>query len=60
MTIFRPGSVHLSGGGPWREVRAVIGLSPDGYEGFQALVPATLLEDPFLTHSSSCKEDLLP
>lgn len=42
MTIFRPGSVQLSTGGAWHGAQALIGLSPDGYEGFQALVPAAL------------------
>lgn len=59
MTIFRPGSVHLSSGGAWHEARALIGLSPDGYEGFQALVPASLTL--FSTSSTILlKEDISP
>lgn len=59
MTIFRPGSVQLSSGGAWHEARALIGLSPDGYEGFQALVPASLT---FFSTSSTIllKEDISP
>ncbi len=43
MTIFRPDSVRIRDGGAWQEVSALIGISPDGYEGFQALVPACLV-----------------
>jgi hypothetical protein len=45
MTVFRTDSVRLMHGGSWQEVRALIGLSPDGYDGFQALVPASVLGD---------------
>ena len=45
MAVFRPEQVRLLLPGGWRSVRAVIGLSPDGYEGFQALLPASLLPD---------------
>ena len=43
MAVFRPSAVFLEERGTWRAVNAIIGLSPDGYEGFQALVPASLL-----------------
>ncbi len=43
MPVFRPELVRLQCGGSWRAARALIGLSPDGYDGFQALVPAMLL-----------------
>lgn len=43
MAVFRPGAVFLEEGGAWRAVNAMVGLSPDGYEGFQALVPAALV-----------------
>lgn len=48
MTIIRPDSVRILISGSWREAPALIGLSPDGYEGFQALVPACLVrqEEP--------------
>ena len=61
MTIFRPGSVHLSSGGAWREVKALIGLCPDGYEGFQALVPASLT-GAWSSHPTTTliKEDISP
>lgn len=42
MPIFRPTLVRIRCGGPWQTIRAVVGLSPDGYDGFQALVPAAL------------------
>lgn len=40
MPIFRPGKVRLMQSGGWQSIHAMIGLSPDGYSGFQALVPA--------------------
>ncbi len=43
MTILRPESVRIRTGDAWQDVSAVIGLSPGGGEGFQALVPACLL-----------------
>ena len=43
MEVFRPGAVFLEEHGSWRAVNAIIGLSPDGYEGFQALVPSSLM-----------------
>ena len=42
MAVFRPSAVFLEERGAWRAVNAIIGLSPDGYEGFQALGPAGL------------------
>lgn len=45
MAVFRPEQVRVLLPGGWRGARAVIGLSPDGYEGFQALLPASLLPD---------------
>ena len=47
MAIFRPQRVRVLSGQTWREVRAMVGLSPDGYEGAQALLPACLTEDAF-------------
>ncbi len=49
MAIFRPDRVSLLVNGTWRPVRTLIGLSPDGYDGFQALVPATLMATDALT-----------
>ena len=48
MTIVKPDSVRILVCDSWRETAALIGLSPDGYEGFQALVPACLVrqEEP--------------
>ena len=43
MAVFRPSAVFLEVGGAWRAVSAMVGLAPDGYEGFQALVPVSLL-----------------
>ncbi len=45
MTILRPDGLRLLSGQSWLEADALIGLSPDGYEGFQALLPASLLPD---------------
>lgn len=44
MRILRPDGLRIHLGGAWRAAEALIGLSPDGYEGFQALVPASLLD----------------
>lgn len=46
MAIFRPSRVRLLLAGSWRCVDAMIGLSPSGYDGFQALVPAALTLAP--------------
>lgn len=43
MTILRPDEVSILAGQRWQRAEALLGLSPDGYEGFQALVPASLL-----------------
>lgn len=43
MAVFRPTAVFMEERGAWRAVNAIVGLSPDGYEGFQALVPASLI-----------------
>lgn len=43
MAVFRPSAVFLEEQGNWRAVNAIVGLSPDGYEGFQALVPSGLI-----------------
>ena len=45
MAVFRPEQVRVLLPGGWRSARAIVGLSPDGYEGFQALLPASLLPD---------------
>jgi len=46
MAVFRPALVRVRTGGPWQQVQAIIGLGPDGYHGFQALVPASLAQRP--------------
>lgn len=43
MTILRPDGLRLQIGRRWQDTQALIGLSPDGYEGFQALLPACLV-----------------
>lgn len=43
MTILRPDSLRILTAGPWQEAQALIGLAPDGYDGFQALVPSCLV-----------------
>lgn len=42
MTVFRPDRVRIRQGNAWLDVHTLIGLAPDGYEGFQALMPACL------------------
>lgn len=44
MPVFRPQMIHLLQNGVWRRVHAMVGLSPDGYDGIQALVPASLID----------------
>lgn len=44
MTVFRPDGVRIMQGGAWQSVQAIIGLSPDGYDGAQALVPMSLTQ----------------
>lgn len=44
MTIFHPDSVCLLLPGGWVRVETLLGVSPEGYEGFQALVPASLMQ----------------
>lgn len=46
MPVFRPQSVRLLQAHGWQAAEAVIGLSPDGYSGFQALVPASVTTSP--------------
>lgn len=43
MTVFHPDSVCLLGPKGWQRVETLLGVSPEGYDGFQALVPATLM-----------------
>lgn len=42
MTILHPEEVRVRAGGTWIVTDAVIGLSPSGGEGFQALIPVSL------------------
>ena len=60
MAVFRPSAVFLEEKGAWRETNAIIGLSPDGYEGFQALVPSSLLIGSSPAHQAApAAEDAL-
>ena len=43
MTVFHPDSVCLLQADGWRRVEALLGVSTEGYDGFQALVPASLM-----------------
>jgi len=43
MTVFHPDSVCLLLPGGWVRAEALLGVSPEGYDGFQALVPASLM-----------------
>ena len=43
MTVFHPDSVFLLLPEGWTRVEALLGVSPEGYDGFQALVPARLM-----------------
>lgn len=43
MTIFHPDSVCLLLPEGWTRVDTLLGVSPEGYDGFQALVPASLM-----------------
>ena len=42
MTVFHPDSVCLLLPTGWVRVDTLLGVSPEGYDGFQALVPASL------------------
>lgn len=43
MTVFHPDSVCLLLPDGWTRVETLLGVSPEGYDGFQALVPARLM-----------------
>lgn len=43
MTVFHPDSVCLLLPEGWTRVETLLGVSPEGYDGFQALVPASLM-----------------
>ena len=43
MTVFHPDSVCLLLPEGWTKVETLLGISPEGYDGFQALVPASLM-----------------
>lgn len=44
MTVFHPDSVYLLKRDGWQRTEALLGVSPEGYDGFQALVPASLMQ----------------
>lgn len=56
MVILRPDGLRLMTAGHWQDIRALIGLSPDGYEGFQALLPACLLSDSAASASQAISQ----
>ena len=43
MTVFHPDSGCLLRPEGWTRVETLLGVSPEGYDGFQALVPASLM-----------------
>ncbi len=43
MMVFHPDSVCLLTKQGWQRVETLLGVSPEGYDGFQALVPAGLM-----------------
>ena len=43
MTVFHPDSVYLLLPDGWSRAETLLGVSPEGYDGFQALVPASLM-----------------
>lgn len=43
MTVFHPDSVCLLLPDGWTRVETLLGVSPEGYDGFQALVPSCLM-----------------
>jgi len=43
MTVFHPDSVCLLLPEGWTRVDTLLGVSPEGYDGFQALVPVSLM-----------------
>lgn len=43
MTVFHPDSVCVQTPRGWQRVETLLGVSPEGYDGFQALVPACLI-----------------
>lgn len=45
MTVFHPDSVCIQTGSGWQRVETLLGVSPEGYDGFQALVPASLMAE---------------
>ncbi len=44
MMVFHPDSVCLLLPEGWTRVETLLGVSPEGYDGFQALVPASLMQ----------------
>lgn len=52
MPCFRPESVRLLSAHGWVDTAAIIGLSTSGYSGFQALIPAAMLQSA-VPHTTS-------
>lgn len=43
MQVFRPHRIRLLLPHGWQTVTAIVGLCPDGYSGFQALIPSSII-----------------
>lgn len=54
MPVFRPDLVRVLLPQGWQTVQTVVGLSPDGYSGFQALMPASVISRPSQGGISVC------
>ncbi len=51
MIVFHPDSVCVQTPDGWRRVETLLGVSPEGYDGFQALVPVCLVDKTHLAAS---------
>lgn len=45
MPVFRPDLVRVLLPQGWQTIETVVGLSPDGYSGFQALMPSSVISE---------------
>ena len=51
MIVFRPDALRILHNGVWQNVQAMAGIAPSGYDGVQALAPASLLHASSLTYT---------